>query len=449
MEWKKVLATIIVSAFFIFFWINGPLQIKEVLAHLEQEETEFSKPKIIGKSSKIKNYGEIEDAETKGEGWSLITKESNKIKDKSKLIFSSKNNILFSKSYSKKLLSHAKRIFGKNIITEVKPTENLVYIKINKNEKNYFYTESGGVINNIRGYGGSINIGLLVNDNGLIEKVQHVSSKETESYLQKIAKTNYYKSFQNLPIEDDHIIDAISGATLTTKAIAQTTTELVDIIGDSYSDYLLNDRNTPSFKVQAKNTLWWIMHIIIIGILFLYGFQKKYKKSKHSIQILSIVSVLYIGFFMNNSFTYVSFLHPFLGTSVSSLVAFYALFTLLGAIWGKNTYCKYVCPFGHAQRLSLQLSKNRFSSKFFIKNKYVKLIRGTITIVLITGILLGLRSWGNFEIFPDFFGFDFMSTWFFISVLLVLVNLKYPFIWCRISCPTGSVLDTISKVTKR
>ena len=68
---------------------------------------------------------------------------------------------------------------------------------------------------------------------------------------------------------------------------------------------------------------------------------------------------------MNSSFTYVSFLHPFLGTTVSTFVALYALFTLLGAIWGKNVYCKYVCPFGHAQRLSLQLSKKRFLCKIF------------------------------------------------------------------------------------
>lgn len=155
------------------------------------------------------------------------------------------------------------------------------------------------------------------------------------------------------------------------------------------------------------------------------------------------MSVVYIGFFLNNSFTYVSFLHPFLGTSVSALTGLYALFTLLGAIWGKNTYCKYVCPFGNAQRLMLIISP-KVSASFFISNQWIYRARGILTIILLSGILLGLRSWSNYELFPDLFGPDITSIWFLIVISLLLINLRYPLIWCRLLCPTGSVLDAVS-----
>lgn len=447
-DWKKVFATLIVSAFFIFFWIHGPLQFTEILAHLEHEATEFSNPKIVGQNHDSRSFGEIEDVETRGEGWELILENSKKNKDQYKVLSSTKNDQLVSNNYLEKLEEHVHLILKGEISTEIRSSGDLHYMHIRKKDRNYFYVESGITYDHIRGYAGPINIGLLVNEYGNIEKVQHVSSKETESYLKKIARTNFYESFIGTPLEDEHTIDAVSGATLTTEAIAQITSALVADSVNNFSDYFSVDLITASFQIIAKNELWWILHITVIGVLFFYGMQKKYKKTKKDIMILSFVSAFYIGFFMNNSFTYVSFLHPFLGTTVSPLIAFYALFSILGAIWGKNAYCKYVCPFGHAQRIGLQLSRKKFSSKFFIKNKRVERIRNCVTVVLVTGILLGLRSWANFEIFPDLFGLEFTSTWFIISLSLILINIKYPFIWCRIACPTGAVLDSITKVTK-
>lgn len=176
--------------------------------------------------------------------------------------------------------------------------------------------------------------------------------------------------------------------------------------------------------------------------------QRWTKKTKKSILILTILAVVYLGFFLNNSFTYISFLHPFIGTSVSSLVGLYALFVLLGAIWGKNTYCKYICPFGNIQKLIIQINPLKTSQKFFLSNKLIKRIRAAITIMLITGILLGLRNWSNFELFPDLFGLSMLSVWFLIAVITIITTIIYPMLWCRLLCPTGSLLDGLSDLVK-
>lgn len=443
---KKIFATSIVGTFFLFFWINGPLHFKEILAHLEVEETPFSKSKLVGKENKIENFKKVGKVETQGEGWSLITENTKKI-NTFKMLSSKDEKNSIEKKELKNLTKHVKKLFLTPIKIEGKSAELGSYLIVESKGENFLYLETQHNFNPIRGYGGPIQLGVLINPEGKIQRVQHISSKETVSYLDKIQKHGFYNKFIKIPLEKKHSIDAVSGATLTTEAIAKTTTSLIDLyhtkIEENYEDL-----NSSSFYIIAQNTLWWILYISVIGLLFIYGFQKKYKKSKRDIQILSFVSVIYIGFFMNNSFTYISFLHPFLGTSVSSLIALYSLFSLLGAIWGSNLYCKYVCPYGHLQRMVLNSSKNKFSKKFFISNKWIKRLRDGLAIILITGVLLGMRSWGNFEVFPDIFGLEFSSFWFGISLLLIVVNLRYPFIWCRIACPTGAVLDKINEITK-
>ena len=444
---RKVFATIVVGAFFLFFWINGPLHLKEVLAHLEVESTKYSESKIVGVEVEKHDFNTIGDSEVEGEGWSLLIDKKKEVTNH--LITTTNNEGHFSSKEREEVISkHVRSLFSSRISIEPLKAEEGMYLSIKANGDELIYLESQNNLNHIRGYGGPIQLGVLLTNEGKVKQVQHISSRETESYLSKILNKGFYNRFKEIPLEKEHTIDAVSGATLTTEAIATTTSELVNL----YHESLINrieDRNIASFSILAENTLWWILHIVLIGLLFIYGIQKKYKKSKRDIRLLSFFSVLYIGFFMNNSFTYVSFLHPFLGTSLSSMVALYALFSLLGAIWGKNLYCKYVCPYGHLQRIGLNLSKNKFSKKFFISNKWIKNIRDGVAIALITGILLGMRSWGNFEIFPDVFGLDFTSIWFIIAILLILVNLRYPFIWCRIACPTGAVLDKINDFSNK
>lgn len=450
-EKYKIIATLILISFFLFFWINGPINQETVSITNNAIEDPTFNSKLVGTDSvTIKSYNEVDEVEEGGDGYSLILSNKKNKKDHFGLIKDKSNNIVVDSNYIEKLRLKAISLIPNALTYSFHSSSPLHYILIKTEEDYSIYIESEDLSNSIRGYAGPINIGLLINEDGSLIQIEHVSSRETESYLKKLIRKGFYDQFKNLKTSDSYEIDAISGATISSEAIAKTSTYLVELIKNDpvIKDYLsLNEIN--SFSVQASLKWYWIIHISIIFILFYYGFQRKYKKSKRDVLIVSIMSVIYIGFFLNNSFTYISFIHPFIGTSVSSMVAFYALFTLLGSIWGKNTYCKYVCPYGNAQKLLLNIFPKRIRRPFFISNKWVNRIRDGLTICLIVGVLLGFRNWSNFEVFPDFFGIEFTSVWFIISLLLILLNLRYPFIWCRLLCPTGSVLDNLSKATNR
>ena len=103
---KKALTTLIVGAFFLFFWINGPLQFTEVLAHLDHIETPYSQPKIVGQQKDTKTYGEVGEVETHGEGWQLLHKNNQKENANSGMIQMEEDQLIFSDEHAQTLEKH-------------------------------------------------------------------------------------------------------------------------------------------------------------------------------------------------------------------------------------------------------------------------------------------------------------------------------------------------------
>lgn len=447
---RKWIATLVASIFFLFFWAYGPLQKNLNIDFVFEQNASPVQPVLITDKNPENHYNSkhVGELEIKGDGYSLIVNKKSVPKGSSVITF--EESIISNSVYGNKLKANAIKFYPSEIATyQLKQTEHLFYIEINEPNKRIFYFQSKGISDHIKGYSGPVNVGVFVNESGRIEHSRLISSNETESYLKKIAKTDYYAQYTNQDLTKTYKIDAISGATITTKAVALTTTDLIQFVSTDPMEDLTDRIGISNYETTAALTLMWIVEISLVFILFLYAYQKKLRKSKRFVLLTSIACVVYIGFFLNESFTYVTFLHPFIGTALSSFMGIYALFVLLGAIWGKNTYCKYICPYGNVQRLQLKLSKG-LNKKFFLKNKTIKQVRFTILFFLSVGILAGVRSLSHLEPFPYIFGIEIQSVWYFtFAVFGLLINWIYPMIWCRLLCPTGSILDTITLISSK
>ena len=69
-------------------------------------------------------------------------------------------------------------------------------------------------------------------------------------------------------------VDAVSGATITSKAIAKTVSKLIEV-GTPYpiSNYTeINEVN--AFNLSATLNKTWIIHSIVIFLMFAFSFQK-------------------------------------------------------------------------------------------------------------------------------------------------------------------------------
>lgn len=451
-EPKKVIATVIVAIVFLFFWVNGPLLDTPEILSVEHEASEYGEPVMVGgdgvnKKNNLAAYQTLSFEEEQHFGYGLILDKEREIKTYG-MIANATTTPSLSKEIAGKIVEHAEIYAPAQSKVVLKPSLDMYYAEIIGLDGKSIYLESTGLVRNIRGYAGEIKIGVILSVEGNLKAVKHISSKETASYLADIQKSGFYDQFEKVNVAGGlQQIDAVSGATLTSKAIAGTVSELISL-GTPYPIVNYADIDEVNyFSLEAILSKIWILHIAVIGFMFLFAVQKWIKKSKKTVLIMSLLSAIYIGFFLNNSFTYISFVHPFIGTSVSSLVGLYSLMVLIGAIWGKNTYCKYVCPFGNVQRLIIKVNPYKTSRKFFLSNKWVKRIRAALTVIILAGVLLGLRNWSNFELFPDLFGWSTLSVWTIVAVLTVLTTMVYPMIWCRLLCPTGSILDGITEWT--
>ncbi len=450
-DYQKSAITVVILGLFTFFGIHGPLEVGNRLLEVNTLENEFFAPQLVTnvKRQRVKEAGIISQEE------SYVLGEFGMVKPQAISTVQAAGMISFKEDmgaslhngeWAQDMKQRLKDRYGDDRQIEIKMQEELCYAELyDRGRLTSLYFENM-VHNTVQGYSGPIYMGIETNLAGELKELTYLTSKETESYLRKVLRSTYLDQYNNLTLNaDPHQIDAISGATITTRAMADGVTQAFEVTAPhilaTYYDFDLEQ-----FHVHAELTYWWILHIVVISSVFLYAMLPQIKKTKKSRLIVSILTLLYVGFGLNSSFTYITFLMPFMGTEMSLFLALYALFTLLAAVWGKNAYCSYVCPFGAAQMISLKYSPFK-SKKLFITNKQAEYIRYALTLILLGGFIYGFKTFGNYELFPDLFSTEVSSYWFYIAGAFVVVSMRYPMLWCRVACPTGCVLDGIKDLS--
>ncbi|GAA4845649.1 FMN-binding protein [Algivirga pacifica] len=447
-DYRKSLITVTILGVFVFFGINGSINEQTEALHFETLENEFFPAKLVLPNEKmVVSHGILS---TGNHGikleYGLLTP-GKKEQDAFGLLSSGKEvSSLHDNEWAETMEQRLFSILGAEATFEVMQQEEFCFAEIyEKGRLVNLYVENYAH-NKVQGYAGPIYVGAFLDLRGEIEEVRYLTSKETESYLRKISRSGYYEQYKGIALEEESAqVDAISGATITTKAVAESVTDMIGVYAPHLDVYYAS--GLDAFLVKAELTYIWIIHLLFMVLIVLLTSLPQIKKTKRMRLWIALASLGYLGFTLNSSFTYITYLQPFMGTELSLFMAGYALLTLLGAIWGKNIYCIYICPFGAAQIISLRYSPFK-NKKLIITNKQAEYIRYGLTLVLIAGFVMGYRDFGSFELFPDLFGLDYTSYWFFLAVFFVVISMRFPMLWCRVTCPTGCVLDTLQKISE-
>lgn len=354
-------------------------------------------------------YGSLNINETKTQGYGYI---KNRQKEKAGFGLIEFTNKLNDSTFVNSLKS-------KFITDNIKTYNNsgILYALINDNQ---IYIENTG-ISEINGFNGKINLAIVVNTEGVVDRVIYLSSKETPSYINKIIKAEYFNQYSNLQTDKQHTVDAVAGATITSVAIAKAVNEIFTLSQHKIlNDYLIN--NHSNFSVIAKLSKIWIVNLILLIIVFGLLSFKKFRK-KRILTTISIFTILWLGFYLNSSFTYLLFIKSFTATSLSVFTIAYILLTLSSTVWFKNTYCKYICPFGNAQKLMFKVSPFK-KRKAIFKNKQLRIARYIISLFVVIGYLSGFEILSEYELFPYLFSLNIYSILFAASVIILLISMR-------------------------
>ncbi|KAF3982114.1 MAG: FMN-binding protein [Methylococcales symbiont of Hymedesmia sp. n. MRB-2018] len=446
-QWKQFAVTLLVGIIFFWFWSQGSLNKPAQLINLVENESAFLIPIFIQDNTEIpqKTFGLLSSKKTENTGVSPYKLVGQKNMTKSYGLIADPHHQPSMFAEVGEAIHQRAKLFNSSSTAILKSALDMFYIEQRNVEGKLsgLYIESTGLTEHIKGYAGAITLGISISPQGKINKVHYIASQETSSYLRQIENAGFYQQFSRVDLDGNaHQIDAVSGATISTQAMAKTVTELLNKAAESPLS-LYMDEDTADTRVDALLTNEWIIQIVVITLIFSYFWQPWVTRSRSKTTAVMLFSALYIGFYLNNSFTYISLLHPFLGVTVSLLVGFYCALVLLGAIWNNNTYCKFVCPYGNVQRLITRMMPNLRQS-FFVSSRWVKRVRTVLTLVVAIGVIIGKSQWASYELFPDLFGLEALSFWFYIALATILIASIYPMIWCRLLCPTGEVLDWLS-----
>lgn len=445
--WQKAALTLIAGSAFAYFWINGPLQERPPVFEFQEHVEGFGEPVRIGEEYVPPKFAVV-GAEERHAYYHIMTAK-NEPRPLFGIIGDARNNPGLAPEVGQQVLEHARRLARDPDRVVLKTALDLYYAEEQDDSGKpvQLYFQNTGLNKNVKGYAGPIDIGVAVGMDGRIRSVEHVFSMETTSYLNDIKKAGYYERFQSIPLDGEtHAVDIVTGASLTTEGIARSVSDLVSIARESPLEIYL-DTAAAGFEIEPVLPITWIIDAILIAALFVIAYSKVIRRSAKLSLGFGIISIAYLGFYLNNSFTYVTYTQPFLGISWTYVLGIYAALVMLSAIWDANSYCRHICPYGNMQRLVMRYMPRH--GKLKIPKRALEGIRWAITVTLLIGIAMGLRDWGSFELFPDLFGFEVAtSPWFWLSAGAILVSAYYPMIWCRALCPTGAVLDGVTLLAR-
>lgn len=281
------------------------------------------------------------------------------------------------------------------------------------------------------GYDGTTPMDVyILNDKVL--KVVPLPNNETPGFFERALELITSWDGKTLDEAATMQVDAISGATFSSKAIIENVRR-----GVKYASAHNVQKEDAPFDCSAQNIA--VLAVILLGMIVpLFYHKKQYR----IVQLVLDVAVLglWSGTFLSYS--------KLVGMMSNGVISWGLLATLLLVVaafiyplFGKKEhYCTHLCPFGAAQELvhhvpgpKIMLGKRTV--------EYLNLFRRIVWAVLMLLMLAGIAfEWMDYEPFTAFI-LDSACTAvivFAIVVLLLSVFISRPY--CRFLCPTGTLL---------
>lgn len=292
------------------------------------------------------------------------------------------------------------------------------------------------------GFGGPIEMVLRTARDGRLIDFRMSNLRETPSYFAGIARwLNSLKGqsvFAPLP---EPGTDAISGATVSARAVAQT----LSSAGPAFAERVLG--REPGGPHTAPHAA----HEVTVFLAALAGalLARRYG-GRRTRRVFLVAVVAILGFFMNVQYSMVQ-LHalvnpPWAHPEYALGFVLFAGVPLLSLIFG-NMYCGWLCPFGALQELVGDLRPARWVSEPGTGSRRWGRYMKFVVLMAAAFAWAAKPEAALFEVDPltGFFGGGFGRLF---AVGLVILGLSFVFrrFWCRYACPVGAFLSIAGSV---
>jgi len=304
------------------------------------------------------------------------------------------------------------------------------------------------VIGRTNGWGGPLEIGVVIGKAGNIEDVLVLSHKETPTFYKSLISQRFFEQFSDkslsAPLLIGKDIDAVGGATISSRAFAKAVLQGAHWVGRH--EYNLEIEEAPEeLPIGANEFMLIVLYaIVLLGAIKKFGVLRK---------IVLLFSLGFVGFYMNSPISVSNFSAILLGYfhSVYEQSFWWLLVVgtlLLTMIYGRNLYCSWMCPFGAMQEFITLIGgvRLRLSKKIIQVTNYS--VYFFFWLALMIAFLTSNPALVAYEPFATLFGFKGTGVqWYLVSVA-VIGSFLIPRFWCRFFCPVGAFLKQVLKFQK-
>jgi NosR/NirI family nitrous oxide reductase transcriptional regulator len=316
----------------------------------------------------------------------------------------------------------------------------------------YGFDSSGSVVGyagvgSATGYGGPIEMMVGVDPQGQVVGVRVAEHRETPGFFRRLAEADFFAQFLGSGYADSFAIgegiDAVTGATVSSEAVARAVADQVRAMGTNPIGGQVPAVSQP-IRVGAPE-------LVLIGLFVAgyFGHRSRRRTLKKWVRRATLAAgVLFVGFAYNKPLTVAHFISLMAGYWPDWHINLY-WFLLLGGILfvttaqGKNPYCSWFCPFGAVQEGLGRVG----GAKLYMPKKLHDPLQWAQRGLAFGAIALGLafRQPGaaSYEPFGTLFDFTGSTPQWILLALVLLVSMLFYRPFCNYVCPMNPIVDYI------
>jgi uncharacterized protein with FMN-binding domain len=288
------------------------------------------------------------------------------------------------------------------------------------------------------GYGGPLQLAVAVTPEGRIQSLAVVEHRETPTFFSRVLQGGILASLAEKkcsdPITLGEDVDAITGATYTCRALAESVQRSVRSVA----------REELGLKVPPEDTgiVFGLPEMILLALFATAVIQRRMLKGKqrNAVRWLTlIVGLVSLGFVLNSPFVLSHINMVLLGYWPDWRTHLFWYILIGGLLLFKakrdwNVYCYDFCPFGAAQDAIGQIGGAR-PRKVKWPSVLLWLQRSLVILAVSLALIYRNPGFSSFEIFGTMFKLNGSSYQFVLLAVVVVLSLFLTRPWCRYLCP--------------
>lgn len=308
----------------------------------------------------------------------------------------------------------------------------------------------------ILGYAGPVPVLIGVNPSGLVERIVLLDNRETPGFVRRVERAGFLEQWAGLSVAQAAAleVDAVSMATLTSSAIAQSIRgRLARLDGLPIEE--MEARPGAGFLALSFGPLDAAILVLMaaaIGLFLRVGVLKNPRVFRvarmglllASVALLGGVGASMVSMALIEGWAVAGRIHG--GAGLALLVLAAVAFPPLA---GRNLYCQTLCPFGALQELLWTLSPRKRHLPHPVSHR-LRRIRYVLLLAVVLSMIAGRGLSPDLQ--EPFSAFRWQAAGVPALVLaglaLLASALGFHRPWCSYFCSSGALLDAIRKNPK-